>query len=250
MRTRDDDASPPLRASERSVAATLSRGASKAGAMEITRAATNAIAPTIATARQSAMSEFSTPSRTIMACSDDQTPSAIASPARHPSPARSVPSTMNCDASRRRLTPSDNRTAISRRRATARASRRFKTFAQAMSSTISATPSTQSSVRDSSPADGPAAVRTLPAIATGRATLTGNTVGTVARWRSRLAMKACVRSVCRPRDAHAGFATHDQAGPIPVVLARERLCVALVDSVCDGRDRSEHRGRLRARRRR
>ena len=68
-----------------------------------------------------------------------------------PSEARSTLSISNCESRRLLLTPSAMRTAISRRRVSARASRRFATLAQAMSSTISVTPPTQTVTFDMLP---------------------------------------------------------------------------------------------------
>jgi len=82
---------------------------------------------------------------------------------------------------RPRLTPRARRTAVSRRRLTARASIRLITLAQAMRSTTTATPVTQSRVRDSSPADGPAVTLTGPARPKGRAVSTGGVPGDSSR---------------------------------------------------------------------
>ena len=80
---------------------------------------------------------------------------------------------MSCDPSRARLTPSARRTAISRRRRSARVSSRLATLAQAMSQTIAATPEIQVATLATLDTLGPRSESTEAAMAWGRAMAAG-----------------------------------------------------------------------------
>ena len=86
-------------------------------------------------------------------------------------------SVSSCITRRPRLTPSAIRTAISRRRLSARASNRFATLAHAMSNTITATPPSQVATLASFPALGPRSRSTGPANARGFASANGVVLG-------------------------------------------------------------------------
>src|SRR5205823_13851137 len=98
------------------------------------------------------------------------------------------------DSNRARLTPNANRTAISRRRRRARAKKRFATFAQAMSSTTSATPPSQDATLAKPDAFGPRSLKMEPMKARGRVTVNGGARGDPTRSASELLTNAWVRS--------------------------------------------------------
>ena len=109
--------------------------------------------------------------------------SAISTPAAPPMPASRTLSKNSCDMRRIRLTPSASRTAISRRRRSARARSRLATLAHAMSRTISATPLTQVVTLANADSAGPRSVRTDAASARGRSPCRGD-IPLVACWAS------------------------------------------------------------------
>jgi len=88
----------------------------------------------------------------------------------------------SCDNRRVRLTPSARRTAISRRRRSARASSRFATFAHAMSRTINATPLIHVATLAKLDSFGPRSLRTEATMPRGRASATGVMPALVASW--------------------------------------------------------------------
>ena len=90
-------------------------------------------------------------------------------PVMPPNVARRRLSVSSCANSRLRATPSATRSAISRRRRSARASIKLATFAQAMSSTIADTPLIHVTMRASRPAAGPRSSCIGAASAWGRA---------------------------------------------------------------------------------
>ena len=108
--------------------------------------------------------------------------SATTTPAKPPSTARSTLSVKSCDKSRARLTPSASRIAISRRRLSARASSRFATLAQAMSSTINATPLIHVATFAKLDSLGPRSLSTDATKARGRAISAGVSPGLPGRW--------------------------------------------------------------------
>ena len=113
---------------------------------------------------------------------------------------------------RPRLTPSAMRTAISRRRRSARASSRFATFAQAMSSTIAATPTSHVATLASLPAFGPRSASTGPAKARGLAMANGV--------RLRMHLELFLVALHRTRCVRSAFAAPSGHARLP---ARERL---------------------------
>ena len=86
----------------------------------------------------------------------------------------------SCDTRRTRLMPSARRTAISRLRRSTRASRRFATFAHAMSSTITATPAIQVATLAKLDWFGPRSLSTEATTARGRVSAAGVVPGLVA----------------------------------------------------------------------
>ena len=109
--------------------------------------------------------------------------SATSRAATPPHAASSTLSVTSCDSSRARLTPSASRTAISRRRLSARASSRFATLAAAMSSTITATPLIHVATFAKLDSLGPRSLKTEATIPRGRATSAGVVpVGLSAHW--------------------------------------------------------------------
>ena len=82
---------------------------------------------------------------------------------------------------------------------------RLATLAQAMSSTMTATPTAHSSTRDSGPGLGPAALRSAATIARGRATESGSVRGLVSRWMRRLCLYALVSSAVAAASETPGF---------------------------------------------
>ncbi len=109
-----------------------------------------------------------------------------------------------CARSRARLAPSAMRRAISRFRKRARASRRFATFAHAISSTIAATPATHTAMRDTGLAPGPRWSTIGSAVARGRAESTG-AIRLMARSASQLRRYTFVRSAFVAARSTLGF---------------------------------------------
>jgi hypothetical protein len=184
----------PSRTPALSDAARSERPAIRPGAIVVTSAAPTAHAVAMPSVRQSENRAKSVPSGRSSVRIAAPPNCARTSPAAQPIPASTSPSVMNWPRRRERLTPSARRTVTSRRRLMTRASIRFVTLAQAMSSTITATPAIHTSTRDSSPGSGPAACFTGPAIARGCDSESAMTRGFSARARARLRMYAALSS--------------------------------------------------------
>src|SRR5262245_21929445 len=97
------------------------------------------------------------------------------------------------------------RSAISRRRKSARARSRLATFAQAITRTMVATPAIQSGSRATGVALGPRASTTAPAAARGRAFSTGGVLELIARSAAQLRRYAFVRSAFAASTLTLGF---------------------------------------------
>src|ERR1019366_2750223 len=130
---------------------------------------------------------------------------ATTSPATPPSAPSRMLSVRSCVTSRRPLMPSARRTAISRLRLSARASRRFATLAQAMSSTMSATPLIQVATFASWLVFGPRWDRIDAASARGFAISIGVWRGSLATSTAKLRLYAFVRSALAAWSLTPGF---------------------------------------------
>ena len=184
----------PSRVPDLRVPARSTRGPRKDAPRAVTIAAARAMADATATVRQSVTMSSAPPSGRKRRRSATPPHCASSSPPAQPSSASTTHSTRACRASRPRLTPRASRTAVSRRRRSTRASIRLMTLAHAISSTITATPRTQSAVLDSSPASGPAATRTSAASARGFARVAGGRPGSIAFSAFQLCSYAALKS--------------------------------------------------------
>ena len=151
----------------------------------------------------------------------------------------------SCISSRARLTPSAMRTAISRRRFSARARRRLATLAHAMRSTIAATPISQLATFASLPSLGPRSRSTGPTIACGLA-IAKRRVLRVQRDLFQIALSIRVGEVGRRGGlGDARLAAREDLEPCHVVRAVPRVLVASAPRrAILGRDRNERHDRV------